>query len=61
MKKRIKLAMIFGGPSGEYEISLKSAREVIRSLNKKEYDIWPVLIPAKKKWDKKILKNRKID
>jgi len=40
MKKR--LVVLFGGRSGEHEVSLESARSVLSVLDKDKYDIFPV-------------------
>ena len=37
MKK--KVAIMFGGCSSEYEVSLVSATSVIRNINKNKYDV----------------------
>ena len=41
---KIKLAVLFGGKSVEHEISIISAIQAIRSLDKDKYDIVPVYI-----------------
>lgn len=41
-KKRV--AVLMGGKSPEYEVSISSGREVVRSLDKKKYEIYPVII-----------------
>jgi len=41
--KKIRLAVIFGGNSSEYPVSLHSVASVLRSLNKDKYDI--ILLP----------------
>lgn len=56
MRKKIKLAVIFGGPSGEHNISLKSAKEVIRFLDKDKYEILSILVPRDGKWKEDLLK-----
>lgn len=61
MSKKIKIAVIFGGPSGEYEVSLRSSKEVIGALDKKKYDILKVLIPKKGKINLDVLLKNKID
>jgi D-alanine-D-alanine ligase len=40
--KRLRIAIVFGGRSAEHEVSLQSARNVIESLDKEQYE--PVLI-----------------
>ncbi|GBE17136.1 D-alanine--D-alanine ligase A [bacterium BMS3Abin15] len=37
--KRLKISLIFGGKSGEYEVSLISARSIYNALDKKKYNI----------------------
>lgn len=61
MKKKIKSAVIFGGPSAEHEVSLKSAKEVMNCLNRKKYEIFPLLITKKGKWNNNLLKSGSID
>ncbi len=39
---KLKLAVLFGGKSTEHEISIISAIQAIRSMNKDKYDIIPV-------------------
>ncbi len=42
MKKRLRVGVLFGGRSGEHEVSLASAASVIRALDPEKYE--PVLI-----------------
>ena len=42
--RKIKVVVLMGGKSPEYEISLISGREVVRNLNKSKYEILPVVI-----------------
>ena len=50
MKKKIKVAVLMGGKSPEYEISLISGCEVVKNLPKK-YEALPVVISRNgKKW-----------
>ena len=48
--KRIKVAIIFGGRSGEHEVSLMSARSVLSVLNPEKYDVLQVGITHEGKW-----------
>ncbi len=50
MGKKLRLAVLFGGRSGEHEVSLDSADSVIKALNKNKYDIIPVGISKKGEW-----------
>ncbi len=54
---KIKLAILFGGASLEREISLKSAGEVIKYINKENYIIKPIDVPQKNNilWIKELL------
>ncbi len=42
--------MLYGGRSGEHEISLKSAVAVIKNLDKNKFDVIPVAIDKKGQW-----------
>lgn len=47
MKKKIRVAVLFGGKSAEHEVSLRSAKNIIVALDKNKYE--PVLIGIDKK------------
>lgn len=49
-KKKIKVALIFGGQSGEHEVSVLSARSVMKALEESGYDLIPVGITKEGKW-----------
>lgn len=46
---RSKIAVVMGGYSSEYQISLKSGQVVCEHLNKEKYDVYPIHI-LKDKW-----------
>jgi D-alanine-D-alanine ligase len=48
MKTRI--GIIFGGRSGEHEISIRSARTVIEQIDKEKYDVLPIAITRDGNW-----------
>ncbi len=50
MAKKIRVGVIYGGRSGEHEISLRSARSVIESLDSERYDVVPIAITKEGKW-----------
>ncbi|HBB36784.1 MAG: D-alanine-D-alanine ligase [Candidatus Moranbacteria bacterium GW2011_GWC1_45_18] len=50
MNKKINLAVIFGGRSGEHEVSLSSARGVMKNLDKEKYNVIPIAITKKGNW-----------
>lgn len=43
-KKKLKIAVLFGGKSAEHEISIQSAGNVINALDKKKYQVIPIKI-----------------
>jgi D-alanine-D-alanine ligase len=50
MSKKIRVGVVYGGRSGEHEISLRSARSVIESLDKNRYEVVPIAITKEGKW-----------
>ena len=50
MNPKTNLTIIFGGPSGEHEVSLKSANQVVNALNKDKYEISLVAITKSGCW-----------
>lgn len=47
---KIRVGVIFGGRSGEHEVSLMSAKSVISALDPHKYDIIPLAIDKNGKW-----------
>ncbi|OGY45873.1 MAG: D-alanine--D-alanine ligase A [Candidatus Buchananbacteria bacterium RIFCSPHIGHO2_01_FULL_39_8] len=48
--KKIKVGVIFGGRSGEHEVSIISAQSVIKELDKNKYQVIPIGITKKGQW-----------
>jgi len=48
--KKLTVALLFGGKSGEHEVSLRSAASVLRSLDRRRYDVVPVGITKQGEW-----------
>lgn len=48
MKKRV--GIIFGGRSGEHEISIRSAKTVVEQIDQDKYGVVPVAISPEGKW-----------
>ena len=46
----MKLGIIFGSKSTEHEVSVVSGSSVIKNLNKKKYDIYPIYIDKENEW-----------
>jgi D-alanine-D-alanine ligase len=50
VKKKIRVAVLFGGRSGEHEVSLRSAASVIAAIDRNKYEVLPVAIAKSGKW-----------
>ena len=48
--KRLRVGVIFGGRSGEHEVSLASAASVIRALDPEKYEAVPIGIEKDGRW-----------
>jgi D-alanine-D-alanine ligase len=63
--KKQTVAVLYGGPSSEHEVSLNTGKNMIASLSRKKYSVLPVFISKKGIWSvrgrrttpEKILKN----
>ena len=47
---KIKLGLIFGGMSTENEVSVMSANSILKNLDKKKYEIFPIYISKNGEW-----------
>ncbi|NBU20805.1 D-alanine--D-alanine ligase [bacterium] len=47
---KLKVMVLYGGRSGEHEVSLVSAASVMRNLNPEKYEVLPVAIDKKGRW-----------
>jgi D-alanine-D-alanine ligase len=50
MAQKTRVAVLFGGRSGEHEISLRSAASVIRNLDRSRFEVVPVAIDKEGRW-----------
>lgn len=50
MSQKIRVGVVFGGRSGEHEVSISSARSVIENLNSQKYEILPIGITKDGVW-----------
>src|SRR5579872_7434496 len=48
--KKIRVAVLFGGRSGEHEVSLVSAMNVIQNLDRSRFEIVPIGIDKQGSW-----------
>src|SRR5262249_30708503 len=47
---KIRIGVVFGGRSGEHEVSLRSAESVLRALDPAKYDVIPIAITHEGRW-----------
>ncbi|MEO7029653.1 MAG: D-alanine--D-alanine ligase family protein [Acidobacteriaceae bacterium] len=50
MKKKLRVGILFGGKSGEHEISLRSARSILNAIDRKKYDVVEIGITQQGRW-----------
>src|SRR5919205_2240299 len=50
MADKIRLGVIYGGRSGEHEVSVRSARSVIEAVDPEKYEVIPVAITREGRW-----------
>ena len=50
MMKKLKVGLLFGGRSGEHEISLRSAASVLQALDRENYEVVPIGITKEGRW-----------
>ncbi len=48
--KKLRLAVVYGGRSGEHEISLRSAQSIIKALDREKYEVVEYIISQDGKW-----------
>ncbi|MGB8345221.1 MAG: D-alanine--D-alanine ligase A, partial [Ktedonobacteraceae bacterium] len=49
-KKKIRVGLVFGGRSGEHDVSLASANSIIKSLDTEKYEVVPIGITREGRW-----------
>ena len=47
---RIRLALLYGGRSGEHDVSIASATSVMQAIDKDTYDVLPVYLTPEGRW-----------
>lgn len=50
MAKKLRVGVIFGGRSGEHEVSVRSAASLIEAIDWKKYEVLPIAISQEGKW-----------
>jgi len=48
--KKLRVGVLFGGRSGEHEVSLLSAASVLKAIDKKKYTVVPIGITKEGRW-----------
>src|SRR3954463_8952873 len=48
--KKLRVGILFGGRSGEHEVSLLSAASVLEQIDKKKYEVVPIGITKEGRW-----------
>jgi D-alanine-D-alanine ligase len=49
-KKKLRVGVLFGGKSGEHEISLRSARSILKAIDRKKYEVVELGISKAGRW-----------
>lgn len=50
MAKKLRVGVLFGGRSGEHEVSLRSGESILRSIDRKKYEVVPIGIAKSGQW-----------
>ena len=50
MKKNLRIGILFGGRSGEHEVSLLSAASILNAIDRRKYDVVPIGIDKQGNW-----------
>src|SRR5207248_2369193 len=48
--KKLRVGILFGGRSGEHEVSLLSAASVLEAIDKSKYEVVPIGITKEGRW-----------
>ena len=50
MAKKLRVGILFGGRSGEHEVSLLSAASILKAIDRKKYEVVPIGITKEGHW-----------
>ena len=50
MANKLRVGIIFGGRSGEHDVSIRSAASVIEAIDRRKYEVIPIAISREGKW-----------
>ena len=49
-RKKLRVGVLFGGKSGEHEISLRSARSILKAIDRKKFEVVELGITRQGRW-----------
>ena len=50
MPEKLRVGVIFGGRSGEHEVSIRSARAIVEAIDRRKFEVVPIAITKEGKW-----------
>ncbi|MFC5863473.1 D-alanine--D-alanine ligase family protein [Acidicapsa dinghuensis] len=50
MAKKLRVGILFGGRSGEHEVSLLSAASILKAIDRKKFEVFPIGISKQGHW-----------
>jgi D-alanine-D-alanine ligase len=50
MQKKLRVGVLFGGRSGEHEVSLLSAASILKSIDRRKFEVVPIGITKEGRW-----------
>src|SRR5271168_3264155 len=50
MAKKLRIGILFGGRSGEHEVSLLSAASILNAIDREKFDVTPIGITKEGRW-----------
>jgi D-alanine-D-alanine ligase len=50
MERKLRIGIVFGGRSGEHEVSVASARSIMAAIDRSRYEVVPVAIARSGQW-----------
>lgn len=50
MTKKLRVGILFGGRSGEHDVSLLSAASILKAIDRKKFDVVPIGITMEGRW-----------
>jgi D-alanine-D-alanine ligase len=48
--KKLRVGVIFGGRSGEHEVSIRTAQAIVEAVDRRKFDVVPIAITKEGKW-----------